>query len=303
MPPSTTIKLPDLPLEAWEESKETFHLYLQIIGKIRLSLYPKMNHWWHVPLYVTSSGLSTFTIPYENFTFTIDINCLFHQVIIYTSKGTQEIIHIDNLSIADFYQKVFAGLENLGIHTRILAKPYDLQSKIPFTQDSKYRPYDKKFITRFWQILVQADAVLKEFRGRFTGKSTPVHLFWHSFDLALTRFSGKPAPPMPATAGKVEREAYSHEVISFGFWAGDNNIREAAFYSYTYPAPEGLKDTLLKPEGAKWIDSNGSPMALLTYDAMRNSEDPKATLLEFLESTYRAGAQKAGWDIKAYELP
>lgn len=293
---------PPLPLDAWEDTKSTLHLYLQIIGKIRLTLHPKMNHWWHVPLYVTSYGLTTRSIPYQHTSFIIDMDLLNHYLKIRTSEGAGEQFTLDSLSVADFYKKIFSSLAKLGINVSILAKPYDHKSKLPFAEDTMHNSYDKEYVNRFWGILLQVDSIFQKFRGRFLGKSTPVHLFWHSFDLALTRFSGKAGPPMPEGAGKVEREAYSHEVISFGFWAGDDKVRGPAFYSYTFPTPEKIDSEPLKPAQARWIDANGSPMALLSYDDMRNSDDPEQTLLDFLESAYQAGAKTAGWDIDAMEL-
>jgi hypothetical protein len=207
----------------------------------------------------------------------------------------------DGLSVAEFYKNVFENLSALGIEAKIWAVPYEAPSKIPFAKNTENKSYDKEYIERLRQILVSVNDVFEEFRGHFTGKSTPVHLFWHSFDLALTRFSGKPAP-VREEAGTVEREAYSHEVISFGFWMGDDNIPAPAFYSYTAPEPENLTDEPLQPEKTFWGELNGAHLALLMYDEARKSERPRETVLEFLESAYNAGAKRAGWDAENFKL-
>lgn len=298
-----TYSLPSLPLEEWQDTKNTLHLYLQIVGKIRLTLFPRLNHWWHVPFYVTPRGLSTRPIPYVGGNFEIEFDFIEHKLKFSTSKGEKHGFDLhDDLTVADFYRQVFENLEAIGVSCKIWAVPYEGPSTTPFAEDTENKSYDKEYIERFRQILVAVNDIFEEFRGRFTGKSTPVHLFWHSFDLALTRFSGKPAK-VREDAGMVEAEAYSHEVISFGFWAGDKKTVPApAFYSYAAPEPEGLADEPLSPESAKWADSNGAHMALLMYDDVRNAEDPRETVLEFLESAYRAGARRAGWDTKSFEL-
>jgi hypothetical protein len=288
---------PEMPLDAWRPTKNTLHLYLQIVGKIRLAMHPRLNHWWHVPLYVSPRGLTTRTIPFSGGNFEIEFNFRDHQLEISTSEGGSEDFALyDGLSVADFYSSVFANLAKLGIEPKIWAMPYEAPSTTPFPEDRENRSYDKEYVERFHHILVGVDDILQEFRGRFTGKSTPVHLFWHSFDLALTRFSGKPAPPMPE-ANMVTQEAYSHEVISFGFWFGDdkpNSVAAPAFYSYTTPEPTGLADEPLSPESAKWVDSNGAHLALLMYDDVR----AKTRLIsEFLQSAYEAGAKTANWPL------
>ncbi len=292
---------PPLPLVEWKATKNTLHLYLQIVGKIRLSLFPRQNHWWHVPFYVSTRGLTTRPIPYGNGNFEIEFDFLEHKLKISTSSGERRGFDLrGGLTVAEFYRNVFENLSALGIETKIWAIPYEAPSKTPFAKDTENKAYDTKYIERFHQILVGVNDIFEEFRGKFSGKSTPVHLFWHSFDLALTRFSGKEAQ-VRADAGNVEREAYSHEVISFGFWAGDDNVPAPAFYSYTAPAPNDLTDEPLAPDKAFWDTTKGA-MAILMYDDARNSDDPRKSVLEFLESAYRAGAKRAGWETEKFKL-
>jgi hypothetical protein len=294
---------PSLPLQAWEDTKDTLQLYLQIIGKIRLALMPRRNHWWNVTLYVTSRGLATSPIPYDDFTFDIQFDFFDHELKITCIEGSQGIINLeDGLSVAEFYDQVFATLEALGIRLKISARPYENKSTIPFEKDYMHNSYDIEWVHRYWQILVQVDKVFKEFSGRFYGKTSPVHLFWHSMDLVITRFSGKKAP-LSKPKNIVEKDAYSHELISFGFWPGDENVRGAAFYSYTYPAPAGIEKEVLMPQAAQWINQNGSPMALMMYDDLRHEENQEQVLLDFLESSYLAGARRAGWEIEELRVP
>ena len=293
---------PALPLAEWEDTYDTLHLYLQIIGKIRLKLFPKKNHWWHVPFTVSTRGLTTGPIPHGAFTFEMEFDLSDHVFTIRTSRGVTKTIPLQNgLSVSKFYQQVFAFLDDLGIAVKILAVPYDLPdiSTDPFASIEQYASYDPDHAHRFWQVLVRIDSLFQVFRGRFIGKSTPPHLFWHHFDLALTRFSGRPAP-VRAGANIVEREAYSHEVISFGFWAGDKQVREPAFYAYAHPAPLDMMDEPLQPDNARWNPDAG--MAFYRYQDMRKAPDPGQALLAFLESAYQAGARTAGWDIKAFAL-
>lgn len=297
------VKLPEMSLNAWRPTKNTLHLYLQIVGKIRLKTHPRINHWWHVPLYVTPRGLSTRTIPYDGGNFEIEFDFKDHELKMRTSDGRVEDFALyDGLAVADFYASVMANLTKLGIKPEIKAEPYEAPSTTPFADNHENKSYDKVYIERFHRILVAIDDIFEEFRGRFTGKSTLVHLFWHSFDLALTRFSGRPAPPMPG-ANMVTREAYSHEVISFGFWFGDdkeNSVPAPAFYSYTAPNPGALADEPLQPETASWTPDGG--MALLMYDDIRTKENARGMILDFLESSYQAGARRAGWDIEQFRL-
>lgn len=286
-----------MPLDAWQPTKNTLHLFCQIVGKIRLSLHPRLNHWWHVTLYVSPRGLTTRKIPYGGGNFEIEFDFREHKLKMTSSNGSYEEFALYNgLSVADFYSSVFANLAKISVGCEILALPYEAPSETPFAEDHLNHAYDKEFVEKYHRVLVTVDDILEEFRGRFIGKSTPVHLFWHSFDLALTRFSGKRVPPREG-AGIVEREAYSHEVISFGFWFGDDKVPAPAFYSYTAPEPAGLADEPLLPESAKWADSNGAHLALLMYDDVRELIDPKTAVLDFLESAYQAGATLAEWPV------
>ena len=294
---------PEMPLDAWRPTKNTLHLYLQIVGKIRLRMHPRINHWWHVPLYVSPRGLTTRTIPHNGGNFEIEVDFHDHELEIRMSDGRVEDFALyDGLTVADFYASVFANLTKLGLNPDIKAEPYEAPSTTPFADDHENKSYDKEYVERFHKILVAVDEIFEEFRGRFCGKSTPVHLFWHSFDLALTRFSGRRAPQIDG-ANMVTREAYSHEVISFGFWFGDdkeNSVAAPAFYSYTAPLPAGLAEEPLRPETAFWTP-DGS-MALLMYDDIRGLENPRAAVLDFLENAYQAGAKAADWDAENLQL-
>lgn len=292
---------PEIPLEAWRPTKNTLHLYCQIVGKIRLRLHPRLNHWWHVTLYVSPRGLTTRKIPYSGGNFEIEFDFHAHKLTMTTSSGKSEDFALyDGLSVADFYSSIFANLDKLGVGCEIRALPYEAPSTTPFAEDQENKSYDKEWVERYHRTLVTVDDILEEFRGRFLGKSTPVHMFWHSFDLALTRFSGKRAPVREG-AGMVEREAYSHEVISFGFWFGDDRVPAPAFYSYAAPEPSGLADEPLSPSAATWVESNDAHLALLMYEDVRNEVNPGETVLEFLESAYQAGAKRAGWDVKGLQ--
>ena len=291
---------PPLPLDEWESTKKTLHLFAQIVGKIRMSLMPDLNHWWHVTLYVSTRGLTTGSIPVDGRRFTIEFDFTNHKLVVNASDGTEQSFPLeDGLSVAEFYEHLFSILDSLDIDVDILAEPYDHESTTPFAEDKEHRSYDKPAVERYWQVLSQVDRIFNAFSGRFYGKTCPVHLYWHSFDLAVTRFSGNQGPAMPE-ASRSDREAYSHEVISFGFWPGDEEVRAPAFYSYTYPAPDDLEEENLDPDSARWVEQNGSPMAVLMYDDVRNSPDPEETLMQFLQSAYMAGAQKAGWDIEHF---
>jgi hypothetical protein len=291
------------PLAPWEETKDTLHLFIQIVGKIRLKLMPRKNHWWHVTLYVTPRGLSTAAMPYNGRTLQLDFDFIEHKLEISTCEGKHRDIPLfEGLTVAQFYEQVFAALQELNIKIKILAKPYDMKSKIPFAQDQEHHYYKPEIIQQYWHALVQIDQVFKKFSGRFYGKSSPVHLYWHSLDLTFYRFSGKKAPINPE-ASIVEKDAYSHEVISFGFWAGNELVPEATFFSYTFPLPAGIEKEPIKPAAAGWADYNGSPMALLTYENLLKEPDPKQALLDFLESTYQAGAKLANWPIEEFNVP
>jgi len=292
---------PPLPLEEWEETKKTLHLYIQIIGKIRLALFPKTNHWWHAPLYVSTRGLTTRPVPYHGMMFEIEFDFIHHVLSIRTSDGELELINLDGMSVSKFYRNVICTLLKLGIDVEIKAIPYDNISKEPFESNHFDAMYDKEYVNRFWRILVLVGSVFERYRAMYAGKSTPVHLFWHHLDLVITRFSGKRAPEREWPTN-VEREAYSHEVMSFGFWAGDEVVREAAFYAYVYPQPEALTDQQLEPEAAVWNTDPGYAMAFLSYESVRQSQNPSQTIMRFLESAYQAGCACSDWDFKSFDL-
>lgn len=292
---------PPLPIEEWEDTKNTLHLFFQIVGKIRLSLFPKTNHWWHVTLYISTRGLTTRPIPSGDIIFEIEFDFIDHRLVVRTSEGRVESFSLENLSVSDFYKKLTTLLSDLGIVYSIKAEPYDVPfSNTPFISDDEHSSYDKEYVNRYWRILVQINSVFEEFRAKFIGKSTPVHLYWHHADLAVTRFSGRRAPEMEGGTA-ADKEAYSHEVISFGFWAGDDNVRAPAFYSYTHPEPEGLASEPLFPEPATWNTDNGS-MAVMMYDDIRVLDDPRQAILDFMDSAYQAGSKLANWNVKELEL-
>ena len=288
--------LPALPLEEWEETKETLHRFVQVVGKVRLAASPPRNHWWHASLAVTARGLSTGPMPHAGGTFAIDFDFVDHRATVASSVGTVESFPLeDGLSVARFYDALFARLRLLGIEAAIRPVPFALTPAVPFPEDTGHAAYDRAYANRWWRLIAWTAPVFEAFAGRFTGKTSPVHLFWHSFDLAVTRFSGRRAPEQ-AGVDPVNREAYSHEVISFGFWPGDARLRFPAFYSYTAPEPPGLTDQPLRPAAASWSDTGRGSLALLPYDALRGEPAPREALLAFLESAYQAGAQAAGWD-------
>jgi Family of unknown function (DUF5996) len=293
----TRLKLPELPLAAWEETKETLHRWIQIVGKVRLASTASRNHWWHVPLYVDVRGLTTRRMHSPGGVgFEIDFDFVDHRLVIATNGGAVESFElVDGLSVAEFDRKLHATLDRLDVDVAIRETPYRLPTATPFPADREHAAYDREAAERFWHVLDWTDEVFEEFAGWYCGKTSPVHLFWHSLDLAVTRFRGPRAPAMP-NASLVDREAYSHEVISFGFWAGDDKVREPTYYSYTAPEPPDLRQHPLHPDDAAWTDYGASLLALLPYEAVRTATDPRAALLAFLESAYEAGAVTAGWD-------
>ena len=284
---------PALPLEAWQDTYATLHMWTQIVGKVRLALSPPINHWWEVPLYVNARGLTTSPIPYHHGIFEIQFDFIEHQLVITTSSGAARKLELRPRSVADFHGEVMSAMKSLGIEVRIWRMPCEVPNPIAFDQDTQHAVYDAESAHRFWQILVLVDTVFQEFRARFIGKCSPVHFFWGSFDLAVTRFSGRPAPPREG-ADKITREAYSHEVISAGFWPGGGDIKGAAFYSYTAPAPAGLADQPIRPPAAFYHPQLQE--FLLMYDDVRQTPSPRLALLEFLQSTYEAGARLAQWN-------
>lgn len=294
---------PNLPLEEWADTLATLHLWTQIAGKVRLVQSPWVNHSWSVTHYVTARGLTTSPIPHGARTFQIDFDFFTHRLLVQSSQGDAGGFALEPMSVAAFYARLMAELDKLGLHVDIYPQPNEIPDAIRFDQDETHRSYDPESVHRFWQILVQADRVFKEFRARFIGKCSPVHLFWGAADLAVTRFSGRRAPEhpggIPNLPDRVTREAYSHEVSSCGFWAGGGAVPYPAFYSYAYPEPAGFQDAPIKPDAAFYSKDFGE--YILPYDAVRQSESPDATLLEFLQSTYDAAADLAKWDRAALE--
>jgi hypothetical protein len=286
--------LPDLPLSEWEPTKNTLHLWVQIVGKIRLAAAPPCNHWWNAPLYVDVRGLTTRRMHANGVSFEIDFDFIDHALVVRTHRGESVPLPLrDDLSVAEFDASLHAILTDLRIDVEIREQPFGMPITTPFRSDREHASYDAEYVTRFWRILDWSDGVFTQFAGWFAGKTSPVHLFWHGLDLAVTRFSGRRAPPMPEV-DSVSREAYSHEVISFGFWPGDQKVREPAYYSYTAPEPEGLRSRLLQPGAAYWQQDGA--LAILPYDVVRTADDPRRTLLAFVQSAYDAGSIAAGWD-------
>lgn len=287
---------PALPAKEWQDTYATLHMWTQIVGKIRLTQTPLENHWWNSVLYVTSRGLTTSPIPDGTRTFEIDFDFIDHRLVIQTSDGGVKSLALKARSVADFYRELMDTLKSMTIEVQIRAKPDEVAEPIPFAEDHKHASYDPEHANRFWRILIQADRVFKQFRSRFIGKCSPVHFFWGSFDLAVTRFSGRPAPERPG-ADAITREAYSHEVISHGFWPGGGAVESPIFYSYTAPAPAGLDKTSIHPG----FYSTEMSEFILPYDDVRQSGSPDAALLGFMQSTYEAGARLANWDRVALE--
>jgi Family of unknown function (DUF5996) len=294
---------PELPTAAWRETYETLHLWTQIVGKIRLARAPWLNHSWHIALYVTARGLTTSPIPDGIRTFQIDFDFIDHLLRISTSDGAQRQFALAGQSVASFYGAIMAALTELGIHIAIDEMPNELPEPIRFSLDNKHASYDPDAVRRFWQILVNVDRVFKQFRTGFLGKASPVHFFWGSFDLAVTRFSGRRAPRhpggVPHLSDDVACEAYSHEVSSAGFWPGSGAIDYPAFYSYAYPAPAGFSTATIRPHAAFFSEALGE--FILPYDAVRTAAEPDQALLDFLQSTYDAAANAAKWDREALE--
>jgi hypothetical protein len=294
---------PDLPLAAWSETCDTLHLWTQIAGKVRLALTPLVNHWWNVTLHVNARGLVAPANPYHGRNFDIVFDLVEHQLRIATSDGRFESLALAPMSVAEFYDAFMERLCRLDIDVHIWTMPSEIEHAVPFDRDRTHTHYDAARARKFWQALVQADRVMKTFRSRFIGKVSPVHFFWGSFDLAVTRFSGRTAPPpkgvTPNVASWVMAEAYSHEVSSCGFWPGNGGYGRAAFYVYAYPEPAGYGDTRLGTAEAGYDKNLGQ--FILPYDTVRQARDPDALLLGFLQETYAAAADLAKWDRRALE--
>ncbi len=301
--PTSNERWPDLPFEAWRDTYETLHLWTQIAGKVKLELCHPQNHWWHVTLAVTSSGLTTGPIPQGEITFQIDFDFLRHELLISTSDGREASMLLEPQTVAAFYARFLELTRMLDLAVHIYPIPKEIPNPIPFDQDNTHKSYDRDAVQRWFQILARTDSVFRSFDNDFIGKKSPVQFFWGAFDLAVTRFSGRMAPQHPGglelLPDDVVREAYSHEVSSVGWWPGDDRLPEPAYFSYTYPEPEGFQEAAIEPAGAyyhptlyEWV---------LPYRVVREAADPEAALFSFLKSTYEAGATLGGWDRKALE--
>ena len=302
-PAQPTEAWPSLPLAEWQDTYATVHMWTQIVGKIRLTQSPWINHSWHVTLYVTSRGLTTSPIPHGTRTFQIDFDFIDHQLVVRSSDGARRTLALVPRAVADFYAELMSILTELGVPVRIRTKPNEVERAIPFPKDREHHAYDADYINRFWRILVQTDRVMKAFRASFIGKCSPIHFFWGSFDLAVTRFSGRPAPPHPGGVPNfpdwVAREAYSHEVSSCGFWPGGGPVPMPVYYAYAYPEPDGFRDATVQPSSAFY--SADLHEFVLPYEAVRTAATPDEVLRSFLQSTYEAAADRARWDRSALE--
>ncbi|MFZ0708130.1 MAG: DUF5996 family protein [Candidatus Korobacteraceae bacterium] len=298
MQTSNALELPPLPLADWKDTQATLHMWMQIIGKVQLALTPLVNHWWNVTFLLTARGMETQALHYAGGTLEIIFDFLEHNLVIVTSQGETRVLPLRPQTVADFYHEVMRALSDLGVEVKIWPVPVEVQNPIAFEKDIVHHSYDRDAVTKFWHIFSWADAVLKEFRARFIGKSSPVHFFWGSFDLAVTRFSGRRAPERPG-ADRITREAYSHEVSSAGLWPGGGAITGPAFYSYAAPEPQGFAEQKVKPSQAFYHPEMKE--FLLMYDDVRQALAPREALMDFLQSTYVAAADLAHWDRNALE--
>ena len=289
---------PALPLSSWKDTYATLHMWTQIVGKVRLRLTPNLNHWWNVPLYVTARGLTTSRIPYGERAFEVWFDFIRHQLVLETSDGLEKTLPLKPRSVAEFYQEFMELLRAAKIELKIWRMPVEIPDPIAFDRDRVHASYDRASVEKFWRILLSVDTVFNQFRAKFIGKSSPVHFFWGSFDLAVTRFSGRRAPERRGVDA-MTREAYSHEVSSVGFWPGSGNVQGAAFYSYAAPEPQGFKDKPVRPDAAFYDRQLGE--FLLMYDDVRKMQSPTGALLEFCQSTYEAAATLGKWDRGALE--
>jgi len=293
---------PAMPLDAWRDTKATLHRFAQVVGKVRLAASVRRNHWWNVPFHVTRRGITTRPMGLidGNPIFTIDLDFVDHRLAVQALDGTAVSFPLYGQSVASFYRSLLDAMAALGVRAGIeRPHPFDLpDAGRPFEEDTEHAAYDPAWANRYWRVLSQVNLVLEEFAAGFAGKASPVHHFWHTFDIAHTRFSDRRVE-QPASADPVTREAYSRGVVSFGFWFGDDSFAEPAFYAYTAPEPDGLAAEPLRPDGAQWVPQRGSHLAILRYDQAREHPDPRAAVLDFYDSAYRAGARLAGWDIDA----
>ncbi len=290
---------PALPLREWQETCHNLHMWMQIVGKVRLALTETTNHWWNVPLYINARGLTTSPIPYGNLVFEMQFDFLAHRLLIERCDDVSTQLELKPRTVAEFYAEFLSALRSLGIEVKIYPKPVEVENPVPFAEDYLYRAYDRDAAQRFWRILVSCDAVFKQFRARFLGKNSPVQFFWGSFDLAVTRFSGRRAPERPG-ADAITREAYSHEVISAGWWPGGPGMEDPAFYAYAAPAPAGLERQKVRPAAAFYHPKLQE--FILMYDQVRQADSPEDVLLEFLQSTYEAAAELAHWNRQELEV-
>jgi len=292
---------PAIPVADWQDTRDTVHLWTQIVGKIQLARTPLISHWWNVPLTVTARGLSTALLPTDSGGFQIDFDFVEHRLVVSTDSGEQRTMPLTAQSVADFYADLMTVLDDLGVSTPIWAMPVEITGAIPFDRDHEHASYDRDSIERFWRALIRMTAVFEAFRAGFLGKASPVQFYWGGFDLAITQFSGRPAPPYQRDAANlgphVMLEAYSHEVNNAGYWPGPDG--EGNFYAFLYPEPDGYRERPVSPAGARFDDAFGE--FLLPYEAVRTADDPDAALLEFLHTTYVAGAETAGWNREELE--
>jgi hypothetical protein len=296
---------PSLPLSEWKDSLTTLHRCLQIVGKTRLALAAPLNHWWHVTLYLTARGLTTSPMPYGVRSFEVELDFIDHNLLVRTNEGATRALALVSRTVADFYREYTGLLDSLGFRIKLRPIPSEMEDTEPFTDDRRHFAYDPDYVSRCWKILSRTDRVFQQFRGRFLGKCSPVHFFWGGFDVACTRFSGRTAPPHPGGVPNfpdwAAREAYSHECISAGWWPGGGPLTEASFYSYCYPEPAGFAQAAVQPEGAFYHPELRE--FILPYDTVRLAPNPEKTLLQFLQTTYEAGATLGRWDRQALERP
>lgn len=292
---------PSLALSEWQDTHDTLHMWMQVVGKTRLALAPPENHWWHVPFYVTTRGLGTSAMPYRSRAFDVEFDFIDHRLSVRTSDGPTRSIPLRPQTVADFYREYIGTLETLGITVKIWPVPVEIEAPIPFLEDRRHASYDPEAVQRFFHMLLHATRILARFKGRFLGKSSPVHFFWGAFDLALTRFSGRRAPAAKETDSSMLREAMSHEEISFGFWPGSGTVAEPAFYAYVRPEPPDLATTAVRPRAAHY--SRQLADFILPYESVRSLSSPDETVLDFFQSVYDAGADLARWDRAALDRP
>src|SRR3954467_6494257 len=296
---------PSLPLADWDDTKDTLHRWLQIVGKTRLALSPPINHWWHVTFYPTANGLTTSPMPCDTRLVEVELDFLNHDLLVRTNDGATRAMPLVSRPVADFFQEYISLLESLGIQFHIRPKPSEMEDELPFPEDRQHRSYDPDAVHRCWKVLSEASRVMQRFRGRFIGKCSPVHVFWGAFDLACTRFSGRRAPTHPGGVPHLPdwavREAYSHECISAGWWPGGGPLPEPSFYSYSYPEPAGFSEAPIQPEGAYYHSELRE--FILPYETVRLAPNPEKTLLQFFQTTYDAGATLGQWDRPALERP